>query len=53
MGILLAIPIIILKQHNISLPLISEMPLEDWLGTILLLAVMYWLYRTARGRATR
>jgi putative OPT family oligopeptide transporter len=50
MGVLLAIPIVILKQYDISLPLIADMPLGHWLGTILLLAVMYWLYRTARGK---
>ena len=68
MGILLAIPIILLKQIDISLPLvyIDELivkvlnlvgitlpfkpPVGAVLGTILLLGVAYWLYRTARGR---
>jgi len=68
MGILLAIPIIILKQFDIDLPLtnINDLvvkllalanielatapPVGEILGTALLLAVAYWLYRTARGR---
>jgi putative OPT family oligopeptide transporter len=68
MGILLAIPIIILKQFDIDLPFLSinnllvkllalvniELPFTPPVGeiggTILLLAVAYWLYRIARGR---
>ncbi len=68
MGILLAIPIILLKQIDITLPfiyiddLLIQMlsllgiqlpftpPVGTVLGTILLLGVTYWLYRTARGR---
>jgi hypothetical protein len=68
MGILLAVPIILLKQIDITLPfvyiddLLIQMlsllgiqlpftpPVGAMLGTILLLGVTYWLYRTARGR---
>ncbi len=68
MGILLAIPIIILKQFQIDLPFINinaiivkllalaniELPFTPPIGqiggSILLLAVAYWLYRIARGR---
>ena len=68
MGILLAVPIIILKQFQIDLPFINinaiivkllalaniEMPFTPPIGqiggSILLLAVAYWLYRIARGR---
>ncbi len=53
MGILLAIPIVILKQYKIDLPIISHftgdaMPFGGWLGAVLLFGVGYWLYRTAR-----
>ncbi len=69
MGILLAVPIILLKQIDITLPFITidklivkvlklvgitlpfEPPVGAILGTILLLGVAYWLYRTARGKA--
>ena len=56
MGILLAIPIIILKNlFDINLPIIKHvfdrtMPLGGWLGAALLIGVAYWLYRTARGK---
>ena len=68
MGILLAVPIIILKQFQIDLPFINinaiivkllalaniELPFTPPIGqiggSILLLAVAYWLYRIARGR---
>jgi putative OPT family oligopeptide transporter len=68
MGILLAVPIILLKQIDITLPFIYidnllvqmlsllgiqlpfTLPVGAVLGTILLLGVAYWLYRTARGR---
>jgi putative OPT family oligopeptide transporter len=68
MGILLAIPIIILKQFSIDLPLLNinaivvnllalikiELPFTPPVGqiggSILLLAVAYWLYRVARGK---
>ena len=70
MGIFLAIPIIILKQFDISLPFFNidnafakllklfsltlkfTIPLGAALGTVLLLGVAYWLYRTARGKST-
>jgi putative OPT family oligopeptide transporter len=70
MGILLAIPIILLKQIDISLPFVYiddllvkmlsllgielpfTLPVGAVLGTILLLGVAYWLYRTARGQRT-
>jgi putative OPT family oligopeptide transporter len=56
MGIILAIPIIILKQYKIDLPIIKHfwdktMPFGGWLGVVLLIGVAYWLYRTARGKA--
>jgi len=68
MGILLAIPIIILKQFSIDLPFLNvnaivvkllavaniELPFTPPVGqiggSILLLAVAYWLYRVARGK---
>jgi uncharacterized oligopeptide transporter (OPT) family protein len=55
MGILLAIPIILLKQLNIDLPIIEyflghTMPYGSWLGAILLIGVAYWLYRTALSK---
>jgi uncharacterized oligopeptide transporter (OPT) family protein len=74
MGILLAIPIILLKQIDITLPFVYiddllvkmlsllgielpfTLPVGAMLGTILLLGVAYWLYRTARsgtGQAIR
>jgi putative OPT family oligopeptide transporter len=57
MGILLAIPIVALKQYDVDLPIIkhftgSLLPLGGWLGTALLLAVTVWLYRVARGPKT-
>jgi putative OPT family oligopeptide transporter len=52
MGILLAIPIIILKQYDRTMPLIYDSlgTLGELIGLILILAVTYWLYCTARGR---
>jgi len=68
MGITLAVPIILLKQIDISLPIITidelivktlgllgiTLPFKPFagaaLGTILLLGVAYWLYRTALGK---
>jgi len=55
MGILLAIPIVLLKQCNVDLPIIryftgETMPFGGWIGAVLLIGVAYWLYRTARGR---
>ncbi len=52
MGILLAIPIIILKQYEVDLPVINHffggtMPFGSWLGVALLIGVAFWLYRTA------
>ncbi len=50
MGILLAIPIIVLRPFNISLPLLSIHPVVGTtLGTVLIVVVAYWLYRTARS----
>jgi len=58
MGILLAIPIVILKQIDIDLPIIKHfwdktMPYGGWLGAVLLIGVALWLYRTARGNRTQ
>ncbi len=47
MGILMAIPIVILAKKNISLPL-WEMPKGSIVGIVLLVGVAYWLYRTAK-----
>lgn len=46
MGVLMAIPIIILAKRDISLPL-WKMPHGSLVGIALLLGVAYWLYRTA------
>jgi len=53
MGITLAVPIVILKQYEINLPIIEHyfhatMPYGGCIGVILLTGVAYWLYRTAR-----
>jgi putative OPT family oligopeptide transporter len=71
MGILLAIPIILLKQIGIGLPFLYiddaivnvlgfigislpfKPPVGAVLGTILLLCVAYWLYRTALGERNK
>jgi putative OPT family oligopeptide transporter len=58
MGILLAIPIVILKQVDIDLPIIKHvwgktLPYGGWLGALLLIGVAFWLYRTARGNRTQ
>ena len=55
MGILIAFPIIALKQYDIELPIIKHfsgrtMPFGGWVGAVLFLGVAYWLYRTARGK---
>lgn len=48
MGIFIAIPIVVLANWNIKFPLWEkEMLLKPILGTILLIGVAYWLYRTA------
>jgi putative OPT family oligopeptide transporter len=56
MGILLAIPIVILKQYEIDLPIIKHfwgetMPFGGWLGAVLLIGVAYWLYRIALSKS--
>ncbi len=48
MGILLAIPIVISGKSNV-LAVLKE-PLGSWPGVVLLVAIAYWLYRTAVGR---
>ncbi len=58
MGIILAIPIILLNQFDVDLPIIEHffektMPFGGWLGAVLLLGVAYWLYKTARGNRTQ
>ncbi|MCK4293676.1 MAG: oligopeptide transporter, OPT family [Planctomycetes bacterium] len=52
MGILMAIPIVILAKKNIKLPLIKDMPFSATLGIVLLLGIAYWLYKTALGSKT-
>jgi putative OPT family oligopeptide transporter len=49
MGILMAIPIVILAKLNISLPL-WKMPMGAIVGIVLLIGVAYWLYRTALSK---
>jgi putative OPT family oligopeptide transporter len=46
MGILIAIPIIALAKWNVKFPL-WKMPYGSYVGTALLIGVVYWLYRTA------
>ncbi|MCJ7776773.1 MAG: oligopeptide transporter, OPT family [Sedimentisphaerales bacterium] len=71
MGIFLAIPIILLKRLDISLPLFYiddvigkvlsllgitlplTLPVGALLGTVLLIGVAYWLYRSALGEKRR
>jgi uncharacterized oligopeptide transporter (OPT) family protein len=53
MGIVLAIPIVILKRYEVVLPYLEHvyertLPYGGVLGTIMLVAVAYWLYLTAR-----
>lgn len=48
-GILLAIPIVILKRFDIGLPFMS-MPFGWILGIALLVAVALWLYKTALSK---
>ena len=55
MGIILAIPIVLLKKHDISLPYIAHktgeiMPFGGILGTLLLIGVGLWLLNTALER---
>jgi len=52
MGILMAIPIVILAKKDISLPL-WKMPMGGLLGIALLLGVAYWLYQTAKETDTK
>ncbi|NIP24985.1 MAG: hypothetical protein GWN67_06800 [Phycisphaerae bacterium] len=57
MGIVLAVPIVILKRYEVVLPYLEHvykrtLPYGGLLGTIMLVAVGYWLYLTARGNAT-
>ena len=51
MGILVAIPIVVLKQFDIDLPIIEHffgrtMPFGGIVGVVLLLGVTFWLYLT-------
>lgn len=46
MGVLLAIPVLVLKQYNIALPLF-ELPYGGVLGIALLAAASIWLYKLA------
>jgi len=51
MGILVAIPIVVLKQFDIDLPVIEHffgrtMPFGGIVGVVLLLGVTFWLYLT-------
>jgi hypothetical protein len=46
MGILLAIPVLVLKPYNITLPL-WELPSGGILGIVLLGGVALWLYKLA------
>ncbi|MHC4530396.1 MAG: OPT family oligopeptide transporter [Planctomycetota bacterium] len=50
MGILIAIPIVILAGKGVSLPL-WEIPLGSIVGIVLLVGVAYWLYRTALSKS--
>jgi uncharacterized oligopeptide transporter (OPT) family protein len=57
MGIVLAVPIVILKRYEVVLPYLEHvykrtMPYGGLIGTIMLVAVGYWLYLTARGNST-
>jgi putative OPT family oligopeptide transporter len=57
MGILVAIPIVILKQFEVELPIIEHvtgdiMPFGDYVGVGLLLVVTFWLYRTTVRNTT-
>jgi len=47
-GILLAVPIVILKKFDKTLPIISDMSYGSIIGIALLIGVALWLYRTAK-----
>ena len=47
-GIILAIPIVLSGRQDVLA--IMDNPLGAWPGVILLVAVAYWLYRTASGK---
>jgi len=49
MGIGLAIPVVLLKQHNIGLPL-WKLPFGAILGIVLLTVIALWLYKLASGK---
>jgi uncharacterized oligopeptide transporter (OPT) family protein len=51
LGILLAIPIVISGRED-ALAVLKK-PLGAWPGAILLAAIAYWLYRTARGKKAK
>jgi putative OPT family oligopeptide transporter len=46
MGILLAIPIVLLAKRDISLPLWDDIPGSKVIGIVILAGIAYWLYRT-------
>ena len=48
MGIFLAIPIVLVGKSDV-LTVLAE-PLGSWPGMVLLVAIGYWLYRTALGK---
>ena len=55
MGIVLAIPIVILKKYDVGLPYLEHvtghiLPFGGIIGTVLLIAVAVWLYKTALER---
>jgi putative OPT family oligopeptide transporter len=55
MGIVLAIPIVILKQYEVDLPIIQHygktVPFGGLIGTVLLAGVAVWLLKTATKKA--
>ncbi|MCG8701644.1 MAG: OPT/YSL family transporter, partial [Bacteroidales bacterium] len=51
MGILVAIPIVILKQYDINMPLwAGKIPFGDIAGVLLLIFVALWFYRVTVKR---
>jgi putative OPT family oligopeptide transporter len=48
MGIMLAIPIVLSGRQDVLA--VMDKPLGAWPGVILLVGVVYWLYRTALGK---